>query len=173
VPLQVRAVRRHADGADVTAGDGTTESYDAVVIAVHPDQALRLPAAAAAFAVRLVTFAVAVRAGVHRIVDVAWGIGFTAVAGVTFALSTGEGDLVRRLLVTSLTAVWGLRLAVHIGRRGRGHGEDPRYEAMPAKAPGSRNAYALRMVSPPSCITASTPGFVTGDVLVLREASGR
>lgn len=38
----VRAVRRHADGADVTAGDGTTESYDAVVIAVHPDQALRL-----------------------------------------------------------------------------------------------------------------------------------
>ncbi|MFJ9728698.1 NAD(P)/FAD-dependent oxidoreductase [Streptomyces sp. NPDC101209] len=38
----VRAVRRHADGADVTTEDGTTESYDAVVIAVHPDQALRL-----------------------------------------------------------------------------------------------------------------------------------
>lgn len=38
----VRAVRRHADGADVTADDGTTRSYDDVVIAVHPDQALRL-----------------------------------------------------------------------------------------------------------------------------------
>ncbi|WP_055540436.1 NAD(P)/FAD-dependent oxidoreductase, partial [Streptomyces neyagawaensis] len=38
----VRAVRRHADGASVTAADGTTESYDAVVIAVHPDQALRM-----------------------------------------------------------------------------------------------------------------------------------
>ncbi|KPI07521.1 amine oxidase [Actinobacteria bacterium OK074] len=38
----VRAVRRHADGADITAEDGTTESYDAVVVAVHPDQALRL-----------------------------------------------------------------------------------------------------------------------------------
>ncbi|MFE1250780.1 NAD(P)/FAD-dependent oxidoreductase [Streptomyces sp. NPDC058735] len=38
----VRAVRRHADGADLTTGDGTTESYDAVVIATHPDQALRL-----------------------------------------------------------------------------------------------------------------------------------
>ncbi|WP_432133700.1 MULTISPECIES: NAD(P)/FAD-dependent oxidoreductase [unclassified Streptomyces] len=38
----VRSVRRHADGADVTAGDGTTRSYDSVVIAVHPDQALRL-----------------------------------------------------------------------------------------------------------------------------------
>jgi predicted NAD/FAD-binding protein len=38
----VRAVRRHADGAEVTDGDGTTASYDSVVIAVHPDQALRL-----------------------------------------------------------------------------------------------------------------------------------
>ncbi|MGI5451640.1 NAD(P)/FAD-dependent oxidoreductase [Streptomyces sp. CA-249302] len=38
----VRAVRRHTDGADVTEGDGTTESYDAVVVATHPDQALRL-----------------------------------------------------------------------------------------------------------------------------------
>ncbi|WP_405953222.1 FAD-dependent oxidoreductase [Streptomyces prunicolor] len=38
----VRSVRRHADRADITAEDGSTESYDAVVIAVHPDQALRL-----------------------------------------------------------------------------------------------------------------------------------
>jgi steroid 5-alpha reductase family enzyme len=103
-------------------------------------------AAAAALAVMLATFAVAVRAGRHRIVDVAWGIGFTAVAAVTFAASTGQGDLLRRLLVTVLTVVWGLRLAAHIARRGRGHGEDPRYEAMLAKAPGHRNAYALRKV---------------------------
>ena len=102
--------------------------------------------AAAALAVMLATFAVAVRVGLHRIVDIAWGLGFTAVAVVTFAVSAGEGDSVRRLLVTVLTAVWGLRLAVHIARRGRGHGEDPRYERLLAKAPGSRNAYALRMV---------------------------
>ncbi|MFI6466671.1 NAD(P)/FAD-dependent oxidoreductase [Streptomyces sp. NPDC050528] len=38
----VRSVRRHADRADITTEEGTTESYDAVVIAVHPDQALRL-----------------------------------------------------------------------------------------------------------------------------------
>lgn len=38
----VRSVRRHANRADITTEDGTTESYDAVVIAVHPDQALRL-----------------------------------------------------------------------------------------------------------------------------------
>ncbi|MFI6353601.1 NAD(P)/FAD-dependent oxidoreductase [Streptomyces sp. NPDC050743] len=38
----VRSVLRHTDGADVTAGDGTTASYDHVVLATHPDQALRL-----------------------------------------------------------------------------------------------------------------------------------
>ncbi|MFJ9345827.1 DUF1295 domain-containing protein [Streptomyces sp. NPDC101237] len=102
--------------------------------------------AVAALAVMLVTFAVAVRVGLHRIVDVAWGVGFAAVAAVTLAASAGHGDLVRRVLVTALTVVWGLRLAVHIARRGRGHGEDPRYEAMLAKAPGSRDAYALRKV---------------------------
>ncbi|MFD8078126.1 NAD(P)/FAD-dependent oxidoreductase [Streptomyces sp. NPDC059718] len=38
----VRALRRHADGADVVTDDGETETYDAVVVATHPDQALRL-----------------------------------------------------------------------------------------------------------------------------------
>lgn len=103
-------------------------------------------AALAALAVMLVTFAVAVRRGLHRIVDIAWGVGFTAVALVGCVASAGEGDTGRRVLVTVLTSVWGLRLAVHIARRGRGHGEDPRYEAMLAKAPGNRDLYALRMV---------------------------
>ncbi|WP_435613390.1 DUF1295 domain-containing protein [Streptomyces sp. bgisy159] len=103
-------------------------------------------AAAAALAVMLTTFALAVRRGLHRIVDVAWGAGFTAVAVVTLAASAGHGDLARRVLVTALTAVWGLRLAVHIARRGRGHGEDPRYEKMLARSPGSRNLYALRKI---------------------------
>lgn len=103
-------------------------------------------AAGAALAVMLLTFAVALRKGTHRIVDVAWGLAFTAVAAVTYALSAGQGDDGRRLLVTALTTVWGARLAAHIAWRGRGHGEDPRYERMLAKAPGNRSAYAFRMV---------------------------
>ncbi|WP_069173363.1 DUF1295 domain-containing protein [Streptomyces griseus] len=102
--------------------------------------------AGTALAVMLVTFAVALRAGVHRVVDVAWGIGFAAVALVSYVLSRGDGSEGLRLLVTVLTVVWGLRLAVHIGRRGRGHGEDPRYAAMLARAPGSQALYALRKV---------------------------
>ncbi|MFE5262176.1 NAD(P)/FAD-dependent oxidoreductase [Streptomyces coelicoflavus] len=38
----VRTVTRHADGVDVTSADGTTDTYDHLVVAVHPDQALEL-----------------------------------------------------------------------------------------------------------------------------------
>ncbi|MYW64328.1 FAD-dependent oxidoreductase [Streptomyces sp. SID8379] len=38
----VRAVERHADGVDITTEDGDTRSYDSVVVATHPDQALKL-----------------------------------------------------------------------------------------------------------------------------------
>ncbi|MEU1630527.1 DUF1295 domain-containing protein [Streptomyces sp. NPDC020096] len=103
-------------------------------------------AAAAASAVMLGAFAAAVAKGTHRVVDVAWGPAFTMVALVTYAVSGGDGDDGRRLLVTVATAVWGTRLAVHIAWRSRGTGEDPRYERMLAKSPGSRNLYALRMV---------------------------
>ncbi|MFF7240051.1 DUF1295 domain-containing protein [Streptomyces collinus] len=102
--------------------------------------------AATSLAVMLGTFAIAVNLGVHRVVDIAWGVAFAAVGVVTFGLSGGQGDPVRRGLVTVLTVVWGLRLAVHIARRGSGHGEDPRYEAMLARAHGNRDLYALRMI---------------------------
>ncbi|OKI00251.1 amine oxidase [Streptomyces sp. CB02923] len=44
----VRAVRRHPDGVSLTAHDGTTRSYDSVVVATHPGQALKLLADATA-----------------------------------------------------------------------------------------------------------------------------
>jgi len=105
-----------------------------------------LYSALAALVIMLLTFLVALAKGVHRIVDVAWGLGFTAIALVTFAASDGHGDGTRRLLATVLTAVWGLRLAVHIGVRRCGHGEDARYERLLARAPGNRHLYALRAV---------------------------
>ncbi|MFD3441651.1 DUF1295 domain-containing protein [Streptomyces sp. NPDC058685] len=102
--------------------------------------------AAAAAAVLLATFVIAVRRRLHRIVDIAWGIAFSAVATVTYLLSAGEGNEARRLLVAAATIVWGLRLSAHIARRSRGHGEDPRYTALLDKAQGNRTWYALRTV---------------------------
>ncbi|GGZ90321.1 hypothetical protein GCM10010371_57810 [Streptomyces subrutilus] len=101
-------------------------------------------AAAAALGVMLAAFAVGVRTGRHRGVDVAWGLAFAAVALATYGMSGAGGG--RALLLTVLTVVWGVRLGGHIAWRGRGHGEDPRYDRMLNRAPGNRNAYALRKV---------------------------
>jgi steroid 5-alpha reductase family enzyme len=101
---------------------------------------------AAAIVVVLIAFTIGVAGGKHRIIDVFWGIGFMVVGLVGLVLSSGHGDDVRRWLVAGLTAVWGLRLGVHIGLRGRGEPEDPRYERMLSRAPGNRALYALRQV---------------------------
>ncbi|GAA3197534.1 DUF1295 domain-containing protein [Dactylosporangium siamense] len=101
---------------------------------------------AAAFAVVLVAFAIGAATGRHRVVDVAWGLGFAAVAVTGFVLSAGHGDPATRWLVTALTVIWGVRLAAHIGIRSIGAPEDPRYERLLSKAKGSRTAYAFRMI---------------------------
>ena len=114
-----------------------------------PLDRLLLGGAASALAVALlllVTFLVALRLGRHSVVDVAWGLGFVTVAAVTWLTSLGAGDAVRRTVVLVLVAVWGVRLAWHIGARSRGHGEDPRYEKLLSRAKGHPNAYALRSI---------------------------
>jgi steroid 5-alpha reductase family enzyme len=106
-----------------------------------------LPFTALAVVVVLgVTFVVALQARKHAVVDVAWGLGFAAIALTSFVLSAGEGDDVRRALVLVLTGAWGLRLAGHIALRSRGHGEDPRYVELMARAPGNPHLFALQRV---------------------------
>ncbi len=62
------------------------------------------------------------------IVDIFWGPGFGVVSLVYFAL-TPDGYQPRKLLILALVLVWGLRLGLHIGWRGRAKGEDYRYAA--------------------------------------------
>jgi steroid 5-alpha reductase family enzyme len=62
------------------------------------------------------------------IVDIFWGPGFVLVTWVVFALTPG-GFLPRRLLISTLVTIWGLRLGLHILRRNLGKGEDFRYAA--------------------------------------------
>jgi steroid 5-alpha reductase family enzyme len=92
------------------------------------------------------TFALALRLGKHSVVDVAWGLGFVVVALVSFSASGEKVHPGNRHLMAVLVLLWGGRLAWHIGRRNAGHGEDPRYEALLAKAEGNPNLYAARMI---------------------------
>jgi len=61
------------------------------------------------------------------IVDIFWGTGFVVTAWVTFAL-TPDGFAARKLLISVLATVWGLRLSLHILTRNWGKPEDFRYQ---------------------------------------------
>ncbi|OBG40042.1 DUF1295 domain-containing protein [Mycobacterium sp. E3198] len=91
--------------------------------------------------VHTVTFVIARRIGRYNVVDVAWGVGFVAIAAVAAAL--GSGDAARRWLLLALVAIWGLRLAWHIHSKTAGRGEDPRYAAL---LRGATVAQAVRKV---------------------------
>jgi len=102
--------------------------------------------AAALLVLVLLAFAAGTAAGRHNVADVAWGLGFAVVAVVALITSAGHGEGARRALLAAATVIWGLRLAAHIFRRGRGGGEDPRYAALLGKAKGRRGLYALRNI---------------------------
>jgi steroid 5-alpha reductase family enzyme len=109
--------------------------------------AVTLVATAAALLVMMaVTFAVALKAGKHSVVDTAWGIGIAVVATVALVSSLGYGQPARRYILVAAAVIWGLRLAVYIGSRNRGKPEDPRYRDLLSKAKGDKNLYALRTV---------------------------
>lgn len=59
------------------------------------------------------------------IVDRFWGLGFVMLAA--WYASRGGGWPARSWLLLGLTAVWGIRLSLHIHLRNRGKPEDPRY----------------------------------------------
>ncbi|MBA0045033.1 DUF1295 domain-containing protein [Mycobacteroides sp. LB1] len=79
----------------------------------------------AVIAVHCVAFAIGHRIGRYNVVDVAWGLGFVAVAAVCAAL--GTGDWRRRVLLLILIGIWGARLSWHMAVKSAGRGEDPRY----------------------------------------------
>lgn len=85
------------------------------------------------------------RTGRWAVVDVTWGLGFIAVALVSALAAPlvldGVGWLPWLLLV--LVGIWAGRLASHIFTRGRGHGEDPRYEALKQRNPSFAKAVLL------------------------------
>jgi steroid 5-alpha reductase family enzyme len=99
--------------ATVFALPGTVTAYAAIAVA-----ALMLALWLASIPLRDVS-----------IVDPAWGPAFVLVALI--AALGGEGCLGRRWLLLAMTAVWGLRLGVHLlMRKLRDPGEDRRYAAI-------------------------------------------
>jgi steroid 5-alpha reductase family enzyme len=66
------------------------------------------------------------------IVDSVWSLLFV-LAGWTYAIAGATPMSARSVLALTLVTVWALRLSVYITWRNRGHGEDPRYQAIRAR----------------------------------------
>lgn len=76
-------------------------------------------------AVTLILWVVSVRIRDVSFIDSFWAFGMAMLAVSTYAQSDGAAD--RKALITGLTAIWGLRLSLHLYTRWRAEGEDPRY----------------------------------------------
>lgn len=70
-------------------------------------------------------WAVAVRIRDVSFIDAVWALGMVCIAWASFAMVDGNAS--RQALLVGLCSLWGLRLGIHLFRRWRAHGEDPRY----------------------------------------------
>jgi steroid 5-alpha reductase family enzyme len=105
--------------------------------------------AVAAFAIALVmaaTMAISLRVNNWTVIDTTWGLGFVAVAVVSYPVSIGHGDSTRRLIALLVPAIWGLRLGGYIHWRNRGKPEDPRYTSLLKRRTGRLVPHVIRMI---------------------------
>ncbi len=92
-----------------------------------------LVAALAVSLTMLTTWVVSLLRRDASVVDVGWGLGFV-ILGWAVAITAGlEGA--RTALLLGMVSAWGLRLAIHLGRRNLHEGEDRRYRRMRARTP--------------------------------------
>ena len=95
---------------------------------------------------------VAVRIGDVSFIDAVWGAGMAVLALASFVQVAEPGP--RALLLLTMTALWGLRLGLHLFLRWREHGEDPRYARMLGKArdAGRYGSAAFKVVFGPQAV---------------------
>ena len=65
------------------------------------------------------------------IIDIFWGLGFVVIAWISFFETDGFAG--RKVVLTLMTTLWGLRLALHLFFRNAGQPEDRRYTAIAKK----------------------------------------
>ncbi len=77
----------------------------------------------------LILWQVSVRISDVSFIDAFWPFGMVIMAVMTYLQTPAEVPM-RKLALAGLTALWGMRLAIHLYTRWRAHGVDPRYAKM-------------------------------------------
>ncbi len=75
----------------------------------------------------ILLWAVSLRLKNSSIVDIFWGSGFVIMAWLYFIL-TPDGNIIRKVVISTLVTIWGLRLSTHVFLRNHGKPEDFRYQ---------------------------------------------
>ena len=89
---------------------------------------------AALIAAILILWGIAVAIRDVSFIDAFWAFGMVLLALASAAQVGIEG--VHAAAILALTALWGLRLSIHLFVRWRAHGEDPRYTRIMARLNG-------------------------------------
>ena len=92
------------------------------------------------------TLALSLRVSNWSIIDTFWGLGFVAVAIVSYLVTIGHGDPGRRLVALLVPVIWGLRLAGYIHWRNHGKPEDPRYTALMRRRTGRLIPFVVKTI---------------------------
>lgn len=85
-----------------------------------------LPALAAIMTMMTILWLISIKIRNVSIVDLFWGFGFVLASAVYF-MST-DGFEIRKILLMTMVAIWGLRLSIYLVWRNLGKGEDFRYQ---------------------------------------------
>jgi len=99
---------------------------------MSPFERAALAGLAVSGALAVATWVASVKQRDASLVDRTWSLLVAAPAAAYAAVLDPPWNL-RTLAVASLLAAWAIRLAVYVTRRNRGHGEDPRYQAIRAR----------------------------------------
>ena len=100
------------------------------------------------------------------VVDIAWGLFFVGLT--VWFRSRGPQAQAFHWVHLGLVGAWGLRLAIHIALRARGHGEDPRYAAMRAEHPA---AFQWRSLVTVFALQATLAAALAVPLLVVQSAT--
>ena len=98
------------------------------------------------FGVQIVIWQVSMRTRDATIADWWWGSGYATIAIFTYLNTWGEGVESRKLLITAMATIWGLRLSYHLAKRSRVEQEElRRYTAyrQEAKAKNANEQWTL------------------------------
>ena len=82
-------------------------------------------------------WAISVRIKDASIIDIFWGPACALPALLTFFRADGSDP--RAMVLTVLVSLWAARLALYLGKRNLGHGEDVRYQKMRAARAGDKD----------------------------------